>query len=92
MEALNRAPAIAGVDDVDGVVLAVGAGDAEEQREPPPKPQLALLGELASEDEPPAELLVVDPTRLRHAVHEHLEGPFDMRRQLDLAAVFELTC
>ena len=47
--------------------------------------------ELTAEDERPAELLVVDAARLRHAVHEHVEGSLDMTRQLDLAAVFRLT-
>jgi hypothetical protein len=52
--------AVPGEDDVDSVVLAIGPGDAEEQQEPPPESELALLCELAVKDERPPELLVVD--------------------------------
>ena len=44
-------PAVALVDDVDAVVLAVGAGDAEEEREPAPEAEPPLAGERPLEDE-----------------------------------------
>ena len=45
------------VDDVDRLVLAVRAGDAEEDREPAPEAELPLAGELPPEDERPADLV-----------------------------------
>src|SRR6266852_1947311 len=50
LEALDCPLAVPGEDDVHGVVLAVGAGDSEEQRDPPPESQLALWCALALED------------------------------------------
>lgn len=39
------------VDHVDAVVLAVGACDAEEERQPAPEAEPPLAGELSLEDE-----------------------------------------
>src|ERR687887_1878852 len=61
------------VDDVDGVVLAVRAGDPEEYREPAPGPETAFLRQRLREDELAPEELVIGSAPLRHAVHEHLE-------------------
>ena len=49
--ARDDALAAAPVDDVDRVVLPVRAGDPEEEREPAPEPELALLGQRPLEDE-----------------------------------------
>src|SRR5438309_7779883 len=55
-------PAPAGVvDDVDGVVLAVGAGNAEEEAEPAPEAELPLARELVPEEERAALLVEIDP-------------------------------
>ena len=45
----RMAPSV--VDDVDGVVPAVGAGDAEEERQPPPEAEPSFGRELAPEYE-----------------------------------------
>src|SRR5204863_2514901 len=71
----GRDDALAGalVDDVDRVVLPVGAGDAEEEREPAPEAELPLARQLALEDErvplPPEVLAGL----LEHAVDVDLE-------------------
>src|SRR6266508_3239441 len=68
----DDAPAAGLVDDVDVVVLAVGAGHAEEQRQPPPEAEPALAREGAVEEERPPLHLVVAPALLWNPVHEHL--------------------
>src|SRR3954469_11624417 len=55
-------------DDVDRLVLAIGAGDPEEEREPAPEPELPFAGELTAEHERPADLVEVHAGVLRHAV------------------------
>src|SRR4029453_19195991 len=61
------------VEDVDGVVLAVGPGEAEEDREPAEESQPALLGERAAEDQLAAAQLEVPPSLLANALHVDLE-------------------
>src|SRR6185437_4804979 len=53
---LDAARATALVDDVDAVVLSVGACDAEPERRPAPKAELALGCEPAREHERAPEL------------------------------------
>jgi hypothetical protein len=70
------------VDDVDRVVLPVGPGDAEEEREPAPEAQAALLREPTVEEELVPDHVVIAARLLRHAVHEHLELAAHARRKL----------
>src|SRR6476646_6138410 len=81
------APAVR-VDDVDRVVLAVGARDAEEERQPPPEPEPAFGGELAPEDESRPDLVEVAARVLLDAVHEHVEGRGDAFGQIHLTCRF----
>src|SRR6476646_3484505 len=74
--------AVALVDDVDAVVLAVRAGDAEHHRRPPPHAEL-LLRQLALEDERPLAHHEVDALPLLHAVQEDLERPLHIGRKSD---------
>ena len=62
------------MDDVDAVVLPVGAGDAQEEREPAPEAELPLTGQAAVEDELAAYTVVVLPGLLDDAVDEDLDG------------------
>ena len=50
----DGSPSVQRVHDVNRVVLAVRAGDAEKETEPSPEPELPLLSELGLEDERPA--------------------------------------
>src|SRR5437868_2074218 len=61
-------PACKRVGHVDRVVLPVGARDRERHREPAPEAELALLLEIALEDEQVAAQLVVLALGLRDAV------------------------
>jgi len=71
-------------------VTAVRAGDAEEQREPPPEPETTLLGELLPEDERPPDDVEVDALALPHPVHVDVERGSDVARQLNLTPRFHL--
>jgi hypothetical protein len=84
---LNESPALPFVDDVDRLVLAIGAGDPEEHRRPSEKPEFSFLRERPVEDEFAADLLVVDPVLLEDAVHVHLERVADVWWQLDPVVV-----
>jgi hypothetical protein len=62
------------IDDVDGVVTAIGARHPEEEGEPPPEAEPAFMPELAFEDERPSDLLEIDARLLLDSVHEDVEG------------------
>src|SRR5438105_15047037 len=70
------------VDHVHAVVLAVGARDAQEEREPAPEAEAPLVGEPAAEDELVALAPEVLAGLLRDAVDEDLELLADSRREL----------
>ena len=76
---LRRPAARPLVDDVDAVVLAVGAGDPEHDAQPAPEAEPALARELASETRARPSPLVVLPSLLGHAVDEHLERTVERR-------------
>src|SRR5215207_654742 len=65
---------------VDGVVLPVGAEQAEEHRRPPAHAELLLLERLR-EVQLGTHDLVVPALRLRHAVHEHAVGRLGAARE-----------
>ena len=69
------------VGDVDGVVLAIGAGDAERDRGPADQPELPFLLHRPLEQEVAVAHDVVGALALEHPVHEHLERPHDVCRQ-----------
>jgi hypothetical protein len=56
------------VHDVDGVILSVRAGDSEEEREPAPEAQPALLGQRTLEHERVSFDLEIRSLVLRNAV------------------------
>ena len=66
--ARDHAVAATPVHDVDGVVLPVRAGDSEEEREPAPEAQPALLGQRPLEHEGVSFDLVIRSLVLRNAV------------------------
>src|SRR5438309_308783 len=68
-EGRDRPAAVRLVDDVDGFVLAVRTGDAEEHREPANRAQAPFLCEEAAEDELVAEAVEVTARLLPDAVH-----------------------
>ena len=61
----DAAPSACLVDDVDDVVLAIRAGDAEEDRGPAPEAEPALLLQLALEDERAPATSKSSPSLLR---------------------------
>src|SRR3954452_23635919 len=65
------APALV-VDEVDGLVLAIGAGDPEQHREPADRAETTLLGKGPPEDELVSDAVEVAAGLLPHAVHVHL--------------------
>jgi hypothetical protein len=65
-------PAAGLVDDVDAVVLAIGSGDAQEEREPAPKAKAALVGQAPFEHELVALAAKVLSRVLADAVQEDL--------------------
>src|SRR3954463_12636500 len=67
--------------DVHRVVLAVGAEQPQEDARPADPAELALLLEVLREGQRVAVELVVDPLRLRHAVHEDAVGRLGAARQ-----------
>ena len=69
-------------EDVDAVVLAVRAGDAEEQRQPAPEAEPALLREPCLEDELVSLAAKIAPLLLRDAVQENLKVRPDTSRKL----------
>ena len=71
------------VGDINGVVLAVRAGDPEPHRRPAPEAEAALLRDRAGEDERPPVDLVIDATSLENAVHVDLERGRHVLGQLD---------
>ena len=71
-ESRNRAAAVRLIDHVDSLVAAVGAGDAEEHRQPADRAQTTLLSELAAEDELAPEPVEVASGLLPDPVHVHL--------------------
>ena len=73
-------PAVALVDDVDAVVLPVGAGDAEEEREPAPEAEPPFARQPPLEDELVALAPEVPAGLLDDAVDEHLEALADAGR------------
>src|SRR5262249_34777058 len=82
-KARDRAPASRGVDDGGAGVLAVRAGDSEEEREPAPEPEPPLASEVPLEHELPALESIVAPGPLGNPVQEHLERLADLGRELD---------
>src|SRR6266851_3323585 len=87
-QAEHGAPPIVGVDHVDRVVSAVGAGDPEEEARPAPEPEATLGRQLPAEDERPPDLVEVDTAPLRNAIHEHVEDVSDLRGQLHVTPRF----
>jgi len=75
--------AVVFVDDVDGVVFGVGAGDAEDSPNELKLGHLDLGRKWSRKDEgPPVELVVVR-VLLEDAVDVHVEFVFDLDGQLD---------
>src|SRR5204862_5347167 len=68
----DGAAAVHFVDDVNGLVLAVGAGDPEQHREPADRPEPSLLRQNAVEDELAPDPVEVPARLLRDPVHVHL--------------------
>jgi cytochrome c oxidase subunit II len=60
------------VHDVDVLVLAIGAGDPEQHRQPPHWSQTTFAREGSVEDENVAEAIEIASRFLPHAVHVHL--------------------
>ena len=79
----HHLPPVALVGDVDGVVLAVRAGDAERDRGPADQPELPFLLHRPLEQEVAVAHDVVGALALEHPVHEHLERPHDVGREAD---------
>jgi len=79
------------VDDVDGVVLAVGACDAQEEAEPAPRTELPLARQRPCEDKRSGLDAVVLSGLLRHSVEEDLEGRREPARQLHAGALRHAT-
>ena len=69
----TRRVAAVRVDDVDGVVLAVGAGDAEEERQPAPEPEPAPGASSRRKTSVVPTWSKSTPGVLLDAVHEHVE-------------------
>jgi len=70
------------IDDVDAVVLSVRPCDAEEEREPPPEPELALLGKSPLEEKLVTQAPKITTFLLRDAVEEDPKVRPDTSRKL----------
>jgi hypothetical protein len=81
--ARDDAPALALVDDVDGVVLAVATRDPEEHARPPPEAEPAFAREGPREDKRVAFHPKVTAELLRHSVDVHLERSRDIGRKVN---------
>jgi hypothetical protein len=79
----DKFEAVVFVDDVDGVVFGVSAGDAECGPDELKLGHLDLGRECSLEDEGPPIELVVDWVLLKDAVDVHLEFVFDLYGQID---------
>src|SRR6476659_8106439 len=78
------------VDEVDGLVLAVAADDAEPHPHPPPEAEAPLLGDRPREDDRAALDLVIGATSLPHAADEDLEVVGHVVRQVNPRALGHL--
>ena len=81
------APAVV-VDDVDRVVSAIRAGDAEEERQPAPEAEPALGRELAAEDERRPDLVEIGAACCSTPFTKTSNGSRDAFWQLDLTPRF----
>src|SRR5215210_8420270 len=79
------------VDDVDGVVLAVGPREADEDGEPADEPEAALLRERAVEDELAPAHVEVSPPFLLHAVDVDLQWRGHGIRERDAVVLIHAT-
>ena len=84
---LDHAPAVALVDEVDCLVLAVRPRDPEPHRRPAPEAEPPFLRDRTREDERPALHFEVLAAALAHAADVHLERRRDVDRQFDPRAL-----
>ena len=78
----DDSPALRAVDHVDAVVLPVRPGHAEEEREPTPETEPALLGQPTPEDQLVALAPKITTLLLGDAVEEDLKVRPDPSRKL----------